>query len=118
MTIEPAMEPLTIYQGASFREHFTWTDENNTPVNLTGYSACMQARPTPESAQTLLTLTTANGGIMLGAAAGTVLVQMSAAQTETLPTGGGHYDLELVAPDGAVTRLLMGRLYINQEITR
>jgi hypothetical protein len=118
MTIDPAVEPLTVYQGASFREHFTWTDENNTPVNLTGYTARMQARPAPESADAFMALTTANGGITLGGAAGTILVQMSAAQTAALPSGGGHYDLELVAADGTVTRLLMGRLYISQEITR
>lgn len=118
MTIDPAVEALTIYQGATFREHFTWTDGNGTPVNLTGYTARLQGRPAPDSETLLLSLTTENGGIILGGPAGTVLVQMAASGTSALAAGGGHYDLELVAADGTVTRLLMGRLHISQEVTR
>ena len=61
---------LVIEQGATFRRTFTWlTGTPSAPVNLTGYSARMQIRKTTASSTAYATLTSANGGIVLGGAA-------------------------------------------------
>ena len=35
---------LTIKQGATFRKRLVWRGSNKKPINLTGYTAKMQAR--------------------------------------------------------------------------
>lgn len=118
MTITPGNYDITVYQGGTFSQQFTWRDQNNAPVNLTGYTARMMARASVDSASPFVTLTTENGGIALGGAAGTITLAMSAAQTAALAAQNGVYDLELVSGSGAVSRLLAGNLFVSAEVTR
>ncbi len=53
----------TIDQGSVWSVVLVYTDSNNVPVNLTGYTASMQLRQNYNSTTADLTLTTANGGI-------------------------------------------------------
>ena len=114
----PGRYDMTIYQGASFDTTLTWkVGDPATPVNLTGYTARLQVRTSVDAATTALELTTANGGIVLGGAAGTVALAVTAAATATLSPGYYVYDLELV--NGAtVTRLVEGRVTVSAEVTR
>jgi hypothetical protein len=108
---------ILIEQGATFSQVITYKD-NGVAVNLTGYTARMQVRATLESASTLVELTTANGRIALGGAAGTITLSISATDTEALTAGRGVYDLELVSGSGIVTRLLQGVATISRNVTR
>lgn len=104
-------------QGATFSRVFTWQDSTGLPVNLTGYTARMQVRDTIDAANILLTFTTENGGITLGAEAGTVTVTATAATTASIGIGCFVYDLELI--NGAtVYRLLQGAFTVDGEVTR
>lgn len=88
-------------------------------IDLTGFTARMHMRDTLEATTPFLTLTTENGGIALGGAAGTVDLLASAAATSSISATSGVYDLELVAGDGVtVTRLLEGLVTISPEVTR
>ena len=79
----------------------------------------MMMRETVDSATPFLTLTTENGGITLGGAAGTISWLASAAATSALQAKQGVYDLEMIAPDTiTVTRLLEGLVIIDREVTR
>ncbi len=118
MTTEPANYNLVIYQGANLSQVFTWQDSNQTPVNLTGYTARMQARTSITADPPFISLTTENGGIALGGSAGTVTLTMTAAQTASIIETVGVYDLELVSPSGIVTRFLQGAVIISREVTR
>lgn len=118
MTITPGNYDITIYQGASFNQLLTWRDENNALVNLTGYTARMMARNAAGASSPFLTLTTENGGIALGGAAGTITLSMTPAQTAALAPANGVYDLELASAGGTVTRLLQGSLFVSAEITK
>ena len=111
---------LAIEQGATFKVIFQWTDANNTPINITGYSARSQVRPTIESATVLVDATTVNGKLSIVAPAsdGKVQLLISATETATLPSGTAVWDLELIAGDGTVTRLLQGSVTISPEVTR
>jgi predicted MFS family arabinose efflux permease len=108
---------FTIEQGATFNLLLTWKI-NNTLVNLTGYTARLQARVDVEDTELVLSLTTANGGITLGGAAGTISLDQTATQTTLLPAGTYVYDLELIAANSTVTRLVQGELLISPEVTR
>lgn len=119
---------LEVDAGATFTFTLTWyTDAaRSAVVNLTGYSARMDVRAagdvSPAPAGTPLVQLTSGSGITLGGALGTVVVTLTAAQTGALePTDelAPHvYDLELVAPGGAVTRLVEGRVVVSPEVTR
>ena len=108
---------FTIEQGATFNLLLTWKI-NDVAVNLTGYSARLQARVDVEDTETILSLTTSNGGITLGGALGTISLDQTAIQTALLPAGSYVYDLELISGVGAVTRLVQGELDISAEVTR
>jgi hypothetical protein len=109
---------FTIEQGATFNLLLTWKI-NDVPVNLTGYTARLQARVDIEDTQTVLSLTTdAGGGITLGGALGTISLDRTATQTALLPNGEYVYDLELVASNATVTRLVQGQLTVSAEVTR
>jgi hypothetical protein len=107
---------FTIEQGATFNLLMTWRIDN-VPVNLTGYTARLQARIDVDETETILSLTT-GAGITLGGAAGTITLDQSATQTAVLPKGEYVYDLELQTSGGIVTRLLQGELNISAEVTR
>lgn len=107
---------LTIEQGATLAQVFTYKDPNGTAINLTGYAARCQVRRAIGSTSTLLDLTTENGGITLGGVAGTVTLNATATATALL-SGNGVYDIELVS--GAnVYRLVEGTVFIKPNVTR
>jgi len=107
---------FTIEQGATFNLLMTWKIDD-VPVNLTGYTARLQARIDVDETETILSLTT-GAGITLGGAAGTITLDQTATQTALLPKGEYVYDLELQTSGGVVTRLLQGELNISAEVTR
>jgi hypothetical protein len=107
---------FTIEQGATFNLLLTWKI-NDVLVNLTGYTARLQARVDVQDTATVLSLTT-GAGITLGGAAGTISIDQTATQTALLPMGEYVYDLELIASNATVTRLVQGELNISPEVTR
>jgi hypothetical protein len=118
---------IAIDQGATFRKTITWKDGDGNAVNLNGYTARMQVRSSFSSPTMITSMTTSNGKIMLGGSAGTVSLYLSASDTAAFSTASpndfadafvGVYDLELVAPNGDVTRLLQGSFAVNPEVTR
>jgi hypothetical protein len=108
---------FTIEQGATFNLLLTWKIDD-VPVNITNWTARLQARVDVEDAEVILSLTTSNGGITLGGALGTISLDQTATQTALLPAGGYIYDLEMISGVGAVTRLVQGELNISPEVTR
>jgi hypothetical protein len=109
---------ITIEQGATLLLNLIWKDSLGAPVNITSYTARMQVREKYASTTAALTLTTENGGITLGGAAGTVAVVGAASATALLTFRRGVYDLELVSPGGVVTRLIEGTVTVTPEVTR
>lgn len=113
-----AKHDIVIEQGATFQLNLLWKDSGGNPINLTGYTARMQVRRRVNSDTTLLDLTTENGGITLGGAAGTINVIAAATATDDIAEKTGVYDLELVSGAGIVTRLIEGCVTISPEVTR
>lgn len=110
---------ITLYQGATFRKTLIWkTGDPAAPKDLTDFTARMQARVKLTDVEPLIELTTENGGITLTPAEGKIDLYLSDAQTSALEARKAIYDLELVSPDGEVTRLVEGKLTISPEVTR
>lgn len=112
-------------QGATLAHLFTWYSEapsagspEGVPVDLTGATARMQVRAKVTSPDVLHSFTTENGGIVLGGASGDITIKATATQTATWNFTRGVYDLEVVAADGTVTRLLKGNFVVDPEVTR
>lgn len=113
-----AVRDFTIEQGATFSQDIVWRDSDNTPVNLTGYTARMQARRSKTAEDVAVDLSTQNGGIVLGGNTGRITLKISAAITGTYTWPRAYYDLEVVSPDGNVRRLLQGELNLSVGVTR
>ena len=110
---------LTIEQGATWSLPLTYQTTNGTAINLTGSLVRMQARQSYAANITIISLSTATGGITFTSAAnGTFAALISANDTANLPPGIYPYDLELVLPDGTVARLLSGSISVSAEVTR
>lgn len=108
---------INIDQGATFERLITVKNPDESLYNFTGYTARMHIREELDSDDFQVALTTENGGISLGGAAGTITLYLSAATTSTLDDEG-VYDLEIIAPSGKIYRLLKGRVKVDMEVTR
>lgn len=119
----PGIYNWTIYQGASDGLTFT-VEDGGSPLDLTGYTARCMVRKNYDSANPLLSLlsTGVDPHITLTPLIGKVEIRVDPSQTSALPFKGEElecvYDVELVAGDGTVTRVLMGDATISREATR
>jgi hypothetical protein len=113
--INPAIYNIKAYQGATFNLNLTWAI-GGTAVNLTNYTAAMQVRENPNSANSVLSLASGSG-ITLGGTAGTIAINVSASTMGSATPGNYVYDLELDS-GGQVTRLIQGAFAISAEVTK
>jgi hypothetical protein len=117
MTVAPGLLNLTFPQGATWKLAMTYTDSDGAPINLTNYTARMQARSVFESATTVLSLV--NGtGITLGGTAGTINLLVAATVTAAIDADQYVYDLEIASASNEVTRVVQGTLIVTPEVTR
>jgi len=115
--MQPGSLDFLMPKGSTFSRTLTWKISGSA-VNLTNYTARMQARASVTSATVVLDLTTANSKIVLGGTAGTITITVSAADTAAITQSSLAYDLELVSAGGVVTRLVEGQIVLSPEVTR
>jgi hypothetical protein len=108
---------ITCDQGATFSRVITWRNSNNTPIDLTNYTARMQVRANYPSTTVVLSLTTENAGIALGGALGTITLAATATATAAITADQYVYDLEMIT-GSQVTRLVEGTFTVTPEVTR
>jgi hypothetical protein len=120
---------FVIEQGATLDFQIDWTDENGSPMDLTGMHARMQVRPSVESSEIFLNLSSSlsdscGTGLNLSGSNGTTPLQsgsigvyVSAASSSLLNFSEAYYDLEVV--NGCeVYRLLEGKIKLSKNVTR
>jgi len=107
---------ITIEQGATFSRTILISNPDDTPYDLTGFTARMHIRRDVSSSSTMMQLTTENGRITLGGDDGEVVLSLTAVETATIDRNG-VYDLELVS-GGEVHRLIRGAVHLIPEVTR
>lgn len=122
MSVTPASINFSLYQGATFSEPVTLKDSSGTPLDLTGYSARLQARREISDTTPVFSLDSTTGGIVLGGTAGTITLSMPAAATAALPVDwDGEYwvhDLLLTDGSGNVQRTYQGVIIASPGVTR
>jgi hypothetical protein len=123
---------ITCQQGSTFDLEMTLqypnpdypsscADVQNCPEflnwDLTGYTARMQVRKYPESANPEIELTTSNNRITLSGADGKIILFIRAEDTAALQFSG-VYDLEIVAPNNETDRIVEGEFTLSKEVTK
>jgi len=109
---------ITCEQGASFVRLIRVLDDEGAPRDLTDYTARMHVRRTKTSSTLLIELTTENDRIIIGPPEDGVLQLVLTAEETSDLTDEGVYDLELIAPDDTVERLMQGKFKLDLEVTR
>jgi hypothetical protein len=105
-------------QGSTFSLTFTIRTDG-VPWALNNYTARMQVRSFINAETIIVELSTANGRITYGPAAGKVNLLIDAATTTVFPTGRHTYDLEFTAVAGVtVEKILSGKFIVRGEVTR
>jgi hypothetical protein len=108
---------ITIEQGSGFSLPLTYEAPEGSFVDFTGSTARLQVREKYSSADTLIELTTENGGIELGND-GSIQLNISATDTAALSFSRGVYDLEIVPPSGEPYKIIKGNVFLKREVTR
>lgn len=114
---------LVVDQGADFA--FTsdpWVVDGS-PVDLTGASARMMIRSSPDSTAVLVSITdvlSSDGIIVLNGTDGTVTINISHSATSNLPgdTAFPRYDTFVDLTNGTSKKLLSGRVLVSRSCTR
>ena len=113
-----ALVDLTIPQGSSWSRSIIWkTGDPSLPVDLDGFTARLQLRPSQASTTITLEMKTGDG-IVIDAAAGMFTLSISAIKTAAIGAGRYSYDLEATSGGGQVTRVCQGLITITPETTR
>jgi hypothetical protein len=102
-------------QGATFQRNISVVNADNTEPDYTNSTARMQVRPNVTSETVIIELTTENGRITL--LNNTITLDITADDTEALPTGVYKYDLE-IQTGSEVIRLVQGSFTVSPEVTR
>ena len=109
------MAKLFGYTGATFSASFTCKDSAGAAVNLTGYSARSQLRPSISSEELTLNL----APTISAPATGVINITITDEVTDTIDPGTYYCDVVLdKAADGSVTHLADGTIVFKQQVTR
>jgi hypothetical protein len=112
----PGRFNIKVYKGATFELAPQWKIDGKY-VNVTGYSANMVVRNSPNSPAAIVTLTSNNGRIVIGGENGRFTLQLTAGETGALAAGQYVYDLEVTDTTGKVFRLLEGGFIVYEGVT-
>lgn len=117
----PGLVNFVCPQGSTFKRTLTYTLDN-TPIDLSGYSARLQVREAYYSTEPILSLATGSGlavgGLSISGSAGVINIYIDNTTTSNLPTGNHVYDLEIINTLEEVDRLIEGSWIVTPEVTR
>ena len=106
---------LTIDQGSTFTQNVVVNDLSGNVQDLTNHTSRGAIRAEYEDATATVLLTTA----IPTPANGTVVLSLTAAQTEAIEAGRYVYDVELInSITSTVTRIVQGTVTVYPEVTK
>jgi hypothetical protein len=100
---------ITIEQGADYVGSFALS------FDLSSYAAAMQIKYAPDYPYAILTLTSANGGLMIDGMTVTAIIPK--AVTATLNPARYVYDLKLFDPECLASRPFQGTVCVSPQVT-
>ena len=102
---------IVLDQGTTFTTEYTFTDEDDNPIDFTTYQGGSQMRKSYSSSTSYaFTVGLGNNGV--------ITLSMNAATTSTITAGRYQYDVEVTSPSGVVSRLVEGIVTVTPEVTR
>lgn len=106
---------LSCTKGQTFTYNIFIKNPDDTTASLTYWDFRMQIRELKSSTTALIELTDSNGRITQDNSSGKIVLSLSSAETNALPTGTHVYDLELVSNGGrpGVLRLVQGNFTVG-----
>jgi hypothetical protein len=118
-----AIYNFIILQGETTQLSFQLVGDDETPVDLSGYSVRMQIRPdyADFSSEVFVSLDSEideDGSYIRIESEGILSFQISATQTSSINDDRCKYDIELYDETGYVKRILEGKISIRREVTR
>ena len=108
----------TIEAGATFSRTITYTDPEDTPIDLSGSVIRMQIRDNYSSEEAAISVSTTDGGIVLTGDPGVFVLTLTPELTGSIPFRQGVYDIEIEYADQTVERVLEGRVKISTQVTQ
>lgn len=119
----PYERDLVVYSGANCPFHIRWIP-GGEPMDFTGWTAFMPLGTSPDDS--LQEITTETGEIQL-TDDGHIVINMTVERTAELSlldiptkryTSTLFYNLNLIGPDGEITRFMRGKLFIEHDVPR
>lgn len=123
-TPAPAQLTLSVWQGQTFDQQLLLQDQDQAPLNLTGFTAQMMLRANVTDAVPVATWGTATGEIVLGGAAGTLTFNVPGSESQALPAADqmAIYFYDVLLTNGATPpytqRVVQGVLIVYPAVTR
>lgn len=105
------------FQGDDYTFSITVKNADASVVDLTGYTAKMQARENYDSESTVLDLSVDNGIVVIPAT-GVIVVSISNTLTSAIDGGYYLYDLETSDANGLKSKIIFGKFEVLKEITK
>lgn len=116
--LKPVDFPIIIRKGLTFAQPWWFTDMQNNPIPLGGYTAELIIKRSVNSEDVVLHLTTDNGGgITINKQQGIVNCWLDEEDTAELPVMKGRYILKLRSEIGFVARGAGGPVDIVEEVS-
>lgn len=109
---------IAISQGSDYYHEIYYTEVDGTPIDISGYGAECNFRELEESTTAFFVATTANSKLSVDGVNGKVTLHVPNADSTAFTILKGYYDVEIIAPDTQVTRIVQGTVTIDREITR
>lgn len=104
---------ITADQGSNFSSEITVTDVDDSPIDLTNYTARGQIRRTYTSSSA-----TSFAAVVSNPTSGIVSISLTSATTANMKPGRYVYDVEIVSNTNIVTRVIEGQFILTPSVTR
>lgn len=101
---------LSLEQGVDYTKTFTVQNALGGIFPLTGYTAFLTIKKYQFSIDTIIEASTSNGKLTIDALTGSILLQLTSADTTLVDTKRSVYQLKIVSQTGKVTRILEGEV--------
>lgn len=102
----------TLDKGTDFETELNLTEDDGSPLNLTGYTGSAKIRKYPTSPRyKAFTIT------FISREQGRVKISLSSTQTSGLDAGRNYYDMFLTDTTGKVRKVIEGNIIVNESAT-
>ena len=106
----------TITQGDSFVLSITYTDSNNNPIDLTGYTANMEVRDKPGGKILCASATIGNGITIPNPALGVIEVNIPPSMTNNFVIPRSAYQIQVTSNNGTATTIASGWFIVTAGV--